>query len=45
MDYPGYAAMGVRLDRTETIAQGGPRCDFRFSRGKPVETEPQFLHV
>jgi pimeloyl-ACP methyl ester carboxylesterase len=44
MDYPGYAAMGVRLTRTETIAQGGTRCDFRFSRGKPVEVEPEFLH-
>jgi hypothetical protein len=39
------AAMYVRLDRTETIAHGGQRCDFRFSRGKPVEVEPEFLHV
>ena len=45
IDYPMTAAMGVRLDRTETIAQGGPRCDFRMSRGRPVEVEPEFLHV
>jgi hypothetical protein len=45
IDYPMTAAVGMRLDRTETIAQGGPRCDFRMSRGRPVEVEPQFLHV
>jgi hypothetical protein len=45
IDYPMSAAMGVRLDRTETIAQGGQRCDFRFSRRQPVEVEPEFLHA
>jgi len=45
IDYPGYAAMGVKLSRTETIAQGGQRCDFRFSRGQPVEVEPEFLRA
>ena len=45
LDYPGYAAMGVKLIRTQTIAQGGQTCDFRFSRGKPVPVEPEFLHV
>jgi pimeloyl-ACP methyl ester carboxylesterase len=45
VDYPAYAAMGVKLIRTETIAQGGQRCDFRFSRGTPVKVEPEFLHV
>ncbi len=45
VDYPAYAAMGVKLIRTETIAQGGQRCDFRFSRGQPVQVEPEFLHV
>jgi hypothetical protein len=45
VDYPMSAAMHVRLDRSETIAQGGQRCDFRFSRGKPVEIEPEFLHA
>lgn len=45
IDYPMTAAMGVRLDRTETLAQGGKRCDFRFSRREPVAVEPEFLHV
>jgi hypothetical protein len=37
--------MGLRFDRTETIAQGGQRCDFRVSRGQPVDVEPEFLHA
>jgi pimeloyl-ACP methyl ester carboxylesterase len=45
IDYPQFAAMHLRLDRTETIAQGGQRCDFRMSRGKPVQVEPAFLHA
>jgi hypothetical protein len=45
IDYPQFAAMGLRLDRTETIAHGGQRCDFRVSRGQPVRVEPEFLHV
>ncbi|MEA2026670.1 MAG: L-2-amino-thiazoline-4-carboxylic acid hydrolase, partial [Chloroflexota bacterium] len=45
IDYPLAAAMGARLVRTETIAQGGQRCDFRFSRGEPVHVEPEFLHA
>ena len=45
IDYPQFEAMGLRLDRTETLAQGGQRCDFRISRGKPVHVEPEFLHV
>jgi hypothetical protein len=45
IDYPQFAAMHLRLDRTETIAQGGQRCDFRMSRGQPVKVEPEFLHV
>jgi hypothetical protein len=45
IDYPMFAAMHVRLDRAETIAQGGPRRDFRMSRGEPVEVEPGFLHA
>ena len=45
IDYPQFAAMGLRLDRTETIAQGGQRCDFRVSRGEPTHVEPEFLHV
>ena len=45
VDYPQFAAMGLRLDRTETLAQGGQRCDFRVSRGQPVHVEPEFLHA
>ncbi len=45
IDYPQFAAMHVRLDRKETLAQGGQRCDFRMSRGQPVEVAPEFLHV
>lgn len=44
-DYPMFAAMGMKLVRTETIAQGGQRCDFRLSRGQPVQVEPEFLHA
>ena len=44
-DYPMFAAMGMKLTRTETLAQGGQRCDFRLSRGKPERVEPEFLHV
>ncbi len=45
VDYPQFAAMRLRLDRTETLAQGGRRCDFRVSRGQPVHVEPEFLHA
>ena len=45
IDYPQFAAMHLRLDRTETLAQGGQRCDFRLGRGQPVQVEPEFLHV
>ncbi len=45
VDYPQFAEMGLRLDRTETIAQGGRHCDFRVSRGEPVNVEPPFLQA
>ena len=45
LDYIQFAAMHLRLDRTETLAQGGQRCDFRVGRGKPVQVEPEFLHA
>lgn len=32
-DVPGSEAFGWGLVRTETLAQGGKRCDFRFRRG------------
>jgi alpha-beta hydrolase superfamily lysophospholipase len=43
IDYPQFAAMHLRLDRTETLARGGQRCDFRVSRGRPAQVEPEFL--
>lgn len=32
-DVPGSELFGWGLTRTETLAQGGSRCDFRFKRG------------
>jgi hypothetical protein len=43
LDYPMCRAMRVKLVRTETIAQGCERCNFRFSRGQAVEVTPDFL--
>ncbi|HLO30479.1 MAG TPA: L-2-amino-thiazoline-4-carboxylic acid hydrolase [Anaerolineales bacterium] len=43
LDYPMCAAMRVKLVRTETIARGGERCNFRFGRGPVVEVKPDFL--
>lgn len=45
LDYPLFATMRVKLIRTETLAQGCQRCDFRFSRGQPVQITPEFLNV
>ena len=45
LDYPVFAAMRMKLVRTETLAQGGRRCDFRCSRGQPVQVQPEFLNV
>ncbi len=43
LDYPMCKSMRVRLVRTETIAQGCERCNFRFSRGPAVEVMPDFV--
>lgn len=32
-DVPGSEAFGWGLERSQTLAQGGTRCDFRFRRG------------
>lgn len=45
LDYPIFAASRVKLVRTETLAQGCQRCDFRFSRGQPVQITPEFLNA
>ena len=34
LDYLFAEIMGLRLERTTTIAEGGQKCDFRFSRKK-----------
>jgi len=43
LDYPMCRSMRVKLVRTETIAQGCERCNFRFSRGPAVEVIPDFV--
>ena len=32
LDFDAYAARGIRLERTQTLAGGASHCDFRFSR-------------
>lgn len=44
IDYPVFAAMRVKLIRTETLAQGGQKCDFRFCQGQAVQITPEFLN-
>lgn len=35
LDFDDYATRGVHLERTQTLAGGASRCNFRFSRLKP----------
>ena len=35
LDFDAYAARGIHLDRTQTLAGGASHCDFRFSRRAP----------
>lgn len=32
LDFDAYATRGIRLERTQTLADGASHCDFRFSR-------------
>jgi L-2-amino-thiazoline-4-carboxylic acid hydrolase len=32
LDFDAYAARGIRLERTQTLAGGASHCDFRFSK-------------
>ena len=32
LDFVAYAARGIRLERTQTLAGGASHCNFRFSR-------------
>ena len=44
LDYPMCAAMRVGLVRTETIAQGNRKCNFRFCRWQDhIEVKPNFM--
>jgi len=43
LDYPMCSAMKVKLVRTETIAQGCERCNFRFAHGPAAEGVPGFM--
>lgn len=38
-DIPGSEALGWGLARSETLAQGGERCDFRFRKGGRTEVK------
>jgi hypothetical protein len=44
-DFPASQAYDSGLVRTTTLARGGPRCDFRFKKGRPIQMEwtPDFL--
>ncbi len=44
-DFPISQLVGSGLVRTTTLAHGGPRCDFRFKAGRPIQMEwvPDFL--
>ena len=35
LDFVAYAAQGIRLERTQTLAGGASHCNFRFSRLRP----------
>jgi len=35
LDFDAYAARGIHLERTQTLADGASHCDFRFSRFPP----------
>lgn len=35
LDFEAYAARGIRLERTQTLAGGASHCNFRFSKLKP----------
>ena len=39
LDFVAYAARGIRLQRTQTLAGGASHCDFRFSRMPSIQDE------
>ena len=44
-DFPISKALNTGLVRTTTLARGGPRCDFRYRSGRPIQMEwtPDFM--
>jgi hypothetical protein len=43
-DYALFGALGIELERTMTLAEGGAKCDFRFKRGEsPSGWPPSWL--
>lgn len=40
LDFDAYAARGIRLERTQTLAGGASHCNFRFSR-LPLDTKAE----
>jgi hypothetical protein len=47
LDYALFGALGIELRRTQTLAEGGERCDFRFKKGgeAPAGWPPLWLEV
>jgi L-2-amino-thiazoline-4-carboxylic acid hydrolase-like protein len=39
LDFAAYDLRGIRLERTQTLAQGAPYCNFRFSSKPPVDAK------
>ena len=39
LDFAAYDLRGIRLERTQTLAQGAAYCNFRFSSKPPIETK------
>lgn len=40
LDFVAYAARGIHLERTQTLAGGATHCDFRFSRLPQQQPDP-----
>lgn len=40
LDFDAYATRGIRLERTQTLAEGASHCNFRFSR-LPLDTKAE----
>jgi hypothetical protein len=39
LDFAAYDLRGIQLARTQTLAQGAPYCNFRFSRKPAIKLE------